>query len=187
MTETQRSPLGDRSHPRSPTMGLPSRAWTHAPSAPFRGIALPAGASESGLSRKPVSRDGQPGSPSSAPRRAGRRSLDPGRAVSVVEARDHVAVKRQGPHRYNHPVVGEITLEWDALTSDVEPDSNSSSTRRASFPLRGAARAPRPTRGSHRHVPLTPRGSRDAWVTDARRRSSGRSRVRLGLPHFLSV
>ena len=24
--------------------------------------------------------------------------------------------------RYNHPVVGEITLEWDALTSDAEPD-----------------------------------------------------------------
>ena len=34
----------------------------------------------------------------------------------------HVAVKRRGRRRYNHPVVGEITLEWDALTSDAEPD-----------------------------------------------------------------
>jgi hypothetical protein len=34
----------------------------------------------------------------------------------------HVAVKRRGTRRYNHPVVGEITLEWDALTSDAEPD-----------------------------------------------------------------
>jgi hypothetical protein len=31
-------------------------------------------------------------------------------------------VKRRGTRRYNHPVVGEITLEWDALTSDAEPD-----------------------------------------------------------------
>jgi hypothetical protein len=37
-------------------------------------------------------------------------------------ARTHVAVKRRGTRRYNHPVVGEITLEWDALTSDAEPD-----------------------------------------------------------------
>jgi transcriptional regulator with XRE-family HTH domain len=34
----------------------------------------------------------------------------------------HVAVKRRGKRRYTHPVVGEITLEWDALTSDAEPD-----------------------------------------------------------------
>jgi transcriptional regulator with XRE-family HTH domain len=34
----------------------------------------------------------------------------------------HVAVKRRGIRRYQHPVVGEITLEWDALTSDAEPD-----------------------------------------------------------------
>jgi len=34
----------------------------------------------------------------------------------------HVAVKRRGTRRYNHPVVGEITLDWDALTSDAEPD-----------------------------------------------------------------
>jgi transcriptional regulator with XRE-family HTH domain len=34
----------------------------------------------------------------------------------------HVAVKRRGSRRYDHPVVGEITLEWDALTSDAEPD-----------------------------------------------------------------
>jgi transcriptional regulator with XRE-family HTH domain len=33
-----------------------------------------------------------------------------------------VAVKRRGTRRYQHPVVGEITLEWDALTSDAEPD-----------------------------------------------------------------
>jgi hypothetical protein len=34
----------------------------------------------------------------------------------------HVAVKRRGTRTYNHPVVGEITLDWDALTSDAEPD-----------------------------------------------------------------
>ena len=34
----------------------------------------------------------------------------------------HVAVKRRGRRTYNHPVVGEITLGWDALTSDAEPD-----------------------------------------------------------------
>jgi transcriptional regulator with XRE-family HTH domain len=34
----------------------------------------------------------------------------------------HVAVKRRGSRTYDHPVVGEITLEWDALTSDAEPD-----------------------------------------------------------------
>ena len=34
----------------------------------------------------------------------------------------HVAVKRRGTRKYNHPVVGEIILDWDALTSDAEPD-----------------------------------------------------------------
>jgi MmyB-like transcription regulator ligand binding domain len=34
----------------------------------------------------------------------------------------HVAAKRRGTRRYNHPVVGEITLDWDAFTSDAEPD-----------------------------------------------------------------
>ncbi|MEA2670967.1 MAG: hypothetical protein QOG45_1187, partial [Chloroflexota bacterium] len=34
----------------------------------------------------------------------------------------HVAVKRRGTRTYDHPVVGEITLEWDALTSDAEPE-----------------------------------------------------------------
>jgi transcriptional regulator with XRE-family HTH domain len=34
----------------------------------------------------------------------------------------HVAFKRRGARTYNHPVVGEITLEWDTLTSDAEPD-----------------------------------------------------------------
>ncbi len=34
----------------------------------------------------------------------------------------HVAAKRRGRRRYNHPVVGEITLDWDALTSEAEPD-----------------------------------------------------------------
>jgi hypothetical protein len=29
----------------------------------------------------------------------------------------HVAVKRRGTRIYNHPVVGEIALDWDALTS----------------------------------------------------------------------
>jgi len=34
----------------------------------------------------------------------------------------HVAFKRRGARTYNHPVVGEITLDWDTLTSDAEPD-----------------------------------------------------------------
>src|SRR5881397_3685032 len=34
----------------------------------------------------------------------------------------HVAVKRRGTRPYNHPVVGEITLDWDPLTSDADPD-----------------------------------------------------------------
>jgi hypothetical protein len=31
-------------------------------------------------------------------------------------------VKRRGTRTYNHPVVGEITLDWDPLTSDADPD-----------------------------------------------------------------
>jgi len=65
---------------------------------------------------------------------AARKPDDPGLAelVGDLSIRDaqfrqwwagtHVAVKRRGTRRYNHPVVGEITLEWDALTSDAEPD-----------------------------------------------------------------
>jgi MmyB-like transcription regulator ligand binding domain len=34
----------------------------------------------------------------------------------------HVAVKRRGTRTYNHPAVGEITLDWDPLTSDADPD-----------------------------------------------------------------
>jgi hypothetical protein len=34
----------------------------------------------------------------------------------------HVAFKRRGARTYNHPVVGEITLDWDTLTSDADPD-----------------------------------------------------------------
>jgi transcriptional regulator with XRE-family HTH domain len=34
----------------------------------------------------------------------------------------HVAFKRRGTRTYAHPLVGEITLDWDALTSDAEPD-----------------------------------------------------------------
>jgi transcriptional regulator with XRE-family HTH domain len=33
-----------------------------------------------------------------------------------------VALKRRGRRTYTHPIVGEITLDWDALTSDAEPD-----------------------------------------------------------------
>ena len=33
-----------------------------------------------------------------------------------------VAFKRRGTRTYNHPVVGEITLDWDTLTSDAEPE-----------------------------------------------------------------
>jgi len=34
----------------------------------------------------------------------------------------HVAFKRRGARTYNHPVVGQITLDWNTLTSDAEPD-----------------------------------------------------------------
>jgi hypothetical protein len=33
-----------------------------------------------------------------------------------------VAVKRRGTRTYNHPVVGEITLDWDPLTSGADSD-----------------------------------------------------------------
>jgi hypothetical protein len=52
--------------------------------------------------------------------------------VSIVPGQDeqfrqwwagtHVAMKRRGTRAYNHPVVGEITLDWDPLTSDADPD-----------------------------------------------------------------
>ncbi|HUC34915.1 MAG TPA: hypothetical protein VMR48_04380 [Gaiellaceae bacterium] len=35
---------------------------------------------------------------------------------------NELAVKRRGRRRYDHPVVGEITLDWDALTSGAESD-----------------------------------------------------------------
>jgi hypothetical protein len=34
----------------------------------------------------------------------------------------HVGLKRRGTRTYNHPAVGAITLAWDSLTSDAEPD-----------------------------------------------------------------
>jgi transcriptional regulator with XRE-family HTH domain len=34
----------------------------------------------------------------------------------------HVAVRRRGTRMFNHPVVGEITLDWDPLTSEADPD-----------------------------------------------------------------
>ena len=42
----------------------------------------------------------------------------------------YVALKRRGTRTYDHPVVGGITLDWDALTSDAEPDQQTSSTPR---------------------------------------------------------
>lgn len=36
----------------------------------------------------------------------------------------HVALKRRGTRTYNHSIIGEITLDWDALTSDAEPTSS---------------------------------------------------------------
>ena len=52
-------------------------------------------------------------------------SLDPKVQKCVRKhAKSHRACqpKRRGARIYNHPVVGEITLEWDTLTSDAEPD-----------------------------------------------------------------
>ncbi len=34
----------------------------------------------------------------------------------------HVAIKRRGTRTFARPVVGESTLDWDALTYDAEPD-----------------------------------------------------------------
>ncbi|MBV9193827.1 MAG: transcriptional regulator, partial [Solirubrobacterales bacterium] len=34
----------------------------------------------------------------------------------------HVAIKRRGSRNYNHPIVGEIILDWDTLTSNADPD-----------------------------------------------------------------
>lgn len=34
----------------------------------------------------------------------------------------HVATKRRGTRTFDHPVVGEITLDWDTLTYDADPD-----------------------------------------------------------------
>jgi len=36
--------------------------------------------------------------------------------------RHHVASKRRGTRTYNHLVVEEITLDWDAFTYDADPD-----------------------------------------------------------------
>jgi hypothetical protein len=33
-----------------------------------------------------------------------------------------VARKRRGTRTYDHPVVGELTLDWDTLTSDADPE-----------------------------------------------------------------
>jgi MmyB-like transcription regulator ligand binding domain len=56
------------------------------------------------------------------PRRTRRRPLDPRRPVPPMVGR-HLR-RRQTTRRpqVQPPVVGEITLEWDALTSDAEPD-----------------------------------------------------------------
>lgn len=37
-------------------------------------------------------------------------------------ASHYVAIKRSGTRRYNHPLVGELTLEWETLTADADPD-----------------------------------------------------------------
>lgn len=34
----------------------------------------------------------------------------------------HVALKRRGTRTFDPPVVGEITLDWDTLTYDADPD-----------------------------------------------------------------
>ncbi len=37
-------------------------------------------------------------------------------------AAQYVAIKRSGMRRYTHPIVGELTLEWETLTADADPD-----------------------------------------------------------------
>jgi hypothetical protein len=34
----------------------------------------------------------------------------------------HVAIRRRGTRTFDHPAVGELTLDWDTLTSDADPD-----------------------------------------------------------------
>lgn len=34
----------------------------------------------------------------------------------------HVALKRRGARTFDHPVVGETTLDWDSLTYDADPE-----------------------------------------------------------------
>jgi transcriptional regulator with XRE-family HTH domain len=36
----------------------------------------------------------------------------------------HVAIKRRGARRFRHPVAGRLTLDWDTLTSDADPDQH---------------------------------------------------------------
>jgi transcriptional regulator with XRE-family HTH domain len=73
----------------------------------------------------------------------------------------HVASKRRGTRAYNHPVVGEITLEWDALTSDAEPEQQiiiytaepgSASEQALRILASWAAERFEPPRSSHRYV-----------------------------------
>jgi transcriptional regulator with XRE-family HTH domain len=36
----------------------------------------------------------------------------------------HVAIKRRGTRTFRHPIVGEMTLNWDTMTSDADPDQH---------------------------------------------------------------
>jgi transcriptional regulator with XRE-family HTH domain len=36
----------------------------------------------------------------------------------------HVAIKRRGTRTFAHPLVGRLTLHWDTLTSDADPDQH---------------------------------------------------------------
>ena len=47
----------------------------------------------------------------------------------------HVAVKRRGTRSYNHPVVGEMTLDWDALLPTPSPTNSSSSSAPTPAPV----------------------------------------------------
>jgi hypothetical protein len=106
----------------------------------------------------------------------------------LSHAMNELAVKRRGRRRYDHPVVGEITLDWDALTSGAESDqqlvvytakadpvpsrrfaSSRCGRRTASLPLADA-----------RPAPLCRVGSVDEL--DAAPRSAARGRVRARRP-----
>lgn len=64
----------------------------------------------------------EPSVPPSSSRGARRGVVDERSLFRQWWASHYVAIKRSGTRRYNHPLVGELTLEWETLTADADPD-----------------------------------------------------------------